>query len=267
MLIKNKLLQSTILAGLCAFSYSANATLLSGWGTNAGTYTYDYCPSYCQYGNYDFNGGAENAIAQSEITTSAGTANAYAELVGNSYLPVLKAYASANTGQEAGAGVFAAQGFTYTGSTGFNFVLNFNLHGTVDADEASLRADIGIISGSAIEYYPSIATSYYEVNMGQGLGLESVWIQNNGIEQNQSGTLSFWVNPGDSFFVLSELSTRARGGYADAWNTLTMDFTTSQGLVAAAQTQGNAPSPVPEPSSIIVLLTGLVYLLRKSINR
>ena len=72
-------------------------------------------------------------------------------------------------------------------------------------------------------------------------------------------SLTFTVNPGDSFMVHAELTTTAFDGSVNAMNTFSMDFTDDTGLQAASI------APVPVPAAVWLFVSGVLGLL--SISR
>jgi hypothetical protein len=230
-----------ILAGLlsAAFSFSADAGLV------------DFAVSTYVSGTY--SGGDNMRDTYNEV----GNQNkAMASLSGQSFLPTIKVMAQSSGTTYSRA--LALQKFTYDGSAMGNFELNFNLHGDVSSN-SSLRADIGVVRADAVYFYDryGFGTNFFEGGgmMGQQLGYEAVF-SNTGIDQNKASSLTFNLQPGDSFFVYASVEAKAENGLVNAWNTLTMDFTDNTGLIAGS----SSPSvSVPEPSSIILMLSALVF--------
>lgn len=239
-----------ILASLlsAAFSFSANAGLV------------DYAVS--TYVNGTYSGGDNMSDTYNEVDSQN---KAMASLSGQSLLPTIKVMAQSSNTTHSRA--LALQKFTYDGTAMSSFELNFNLHGDESAG-SSLRADIGVILADQVYFYDTygFATNFFEggAMMGAKLGYEAVF-SDTGIDQNKASNLTFDIQPGDSFFVYASVEATARNGLVNAWNTLTMDFTDNTGLTAASFTPSVS---VPEPSSIILILSALVlFTRRKAFNK
>jgi len=157
------------------------------------------------------------------------------------------------------------QGYTYSGAD-TTMTLNFNLHGSVGNNDSGLgdglvgsyasnrlRADIAVIFTSTLDWYPSFATLVYEVAGGPFID-QSVFI-NNGLDQNAVGSLTFDLVDGMDFYVVASMGASAQNGFADASNTLTMQFVDDTGLVAASV------SAVPVPAAVWLFGSGLIGLV------
>ena len=259
----NKSLLVTALLS-ASFSFNASAAITTGWGTYASTNTASNCPSYCGGGGdfqYD-SMGDEFITASSAEENAYANAKAYASLSGSSYLPTLKVEASAAQGKGGSASAFAVQGFSYTGAATSTITLNVNLHGSV-GDAASgysnntLRGDIAIFIGEGLEWYPHFSTLVYEVAYSapvENAGTESLFITN-GNDVNTAVSMSFDLNAGDSFYVVSLMAANSKNGFVDGWNTMTMDFNDASQLQAVSQV------PVPNAAwlfgSALVALAGI----------
>lgn len=264
-MINNNTLSALAGILLVITSLSSQATIINGWGAYAATSTNDNCPSYCD-GNseYDSSGGEGSIFATAE-QNSYGTAKALVDMSGSGYLPTLKVKASATAGKYAGATAFSSQGFNYSGQNDTSITLDINLHGSVGGNSSSnsLTAHIGIIIGTDFNFYPHFGTAYYECFCGRPSGLEYLNISS-GNDINKAGSISFDLQAGESFFVISEMNASSRNGFVDAWNTLTLGFQDSTGLHAV----GGAPTgnTIPEPSSIILVLMALTFLVRRQMT-
>lgn len=261
---KYKLLPALTGALLAITSLTSQAGIISGWGAYASTSTGDDCKNGCGVGSvaeYTRDGGHLSTFATSEENTY-GESKALVDLTGPGYLPTLKVLAKSTTpGKRAGAKAFAAQGFDYLGNANTTLTLNLNLHGSVSGD-ADLSTHIGILIGDDWGFYPGFATGYYEGGLLGGLkggGTEFLSIQS-GLNVNKLGSISFNLNPGESFYILSEMNASAYSGIADAWNTLTMKFSDDSNLRAAiAPINGS----IPEPSILLLMVLGLGFIYRK----
>ena len=232
-----------------ALSFSANAGLI------------DYGVSTDVTGGGSF-GGDNLDSAYNEVDSQN---KALVSLSGPSLLPTIKVMAqSSGTSYSQALGV---QKFIYDGSAMSNFELNFNLHGDVSSN-SSLRADIGVILADKVEFYSNygFATNFFEggAMMGKELGYKALF-SDVGMNQNTFGSLAFDIKPGDSFFVYASVFATAENGFVNAWNTLSLDFTDNTGLTAASFIPS---ASVPEPSSIILMLTGLfLFHTKKTFNK
>ncbi|MDH5396415.1 MAG: VPLPA-CTERM sorting domain-containing protein [Gammaproteobacteria bacterium] len=259
---KNLAILLSIALSLPAISQASHVT---GYGAYTSTSTANKCTSLtCETGydsitgitgdfQYDSDGAQYRSTASSSETTYAN-AQASSALSGASYLPTLRVQTTANTGSGAWASAFGVQAYTYTGLDSSIFTLDYNLHGSVGSNltgaigSSYLRGDIAILVGSEahLDWYPDISTLYYEVGYGfDQAGMDSLFI-NNGVDVNTSGSLSFGLNPGDIFYVIAALGAKSLDGYADSWNTFSMNFLDDTDLVAAT---APAVSAVPVPAA------------------
>ena len=243
---------------LAVTSISSQASLMSGWGSYAAARTTDADNNSVYVGS----GGEGGSFATVE-ENSYGSAEALVDMSGPGYLPTLKVKASAAAGQYAGATAFSSQGFNYTGDN-TTISLDINLHGSVGGPSTNeLTAHIGIIIGTDFNYYPDFGTAYYECFCGQKAGTEFLSIHNS-VDVNKTGNITFELNAGESFFVISEMNASSENGYVDGWNTLTFGFQDSTGLQAV----GGVPTgnEIPEPSSIVLFFMALMFLVRRQIK-
>ncbi len=193
-----------------------------------------------------------------------GQNKALASLSGGDLLPTLKVMSQSS--DSAYSGVIAVQKFTYDGSEASDFFLNFNLHGDVNSGASSpLRADIGVMAAEEVYFYShyGFATNFFEGGDGDMLGYESLFL-GNGMDQNASDSISFNIQPGESFFVYASMEARATNGIVDAWNTLSMNFTDSTGLTAGSFVPPTGS--IPEPSNLALLLVALFLISRKQLS-
>ncbi len=191
---------------------------------------------------------------------------ALASLSGNDLLPTIKVMSQSTSSGYSRA--LAVQKFTYSGNIASDFLLNFNLHGDVNSERSSsLRADIGIILADQVEFYPTygFATNFFEGGgmMGDQLGYEALFL-GNGINQNTSDSITFNIQPGESFYVYASTEAYVKNGFVNAWNTLTMNFTDSTGLKAGSFIPPQ--NAIPEPSIITLMLAALFFITRRKIS-
>ena len=141
------------------------------------------------------------------------------------------------------------------------FTLDYNLHGSTGdnptgrAYSNNLRADVAVLVGTDLEWYPDFATLVYEVAYNQkNVGTDSLFLNEaDGDNANLSGSFSFLLNSGDEFYVVGSMEAYTENGYADAWNTLSMNFQDDIGLVAV--------SAVPVPAAVWLFASGLIGLV------
>lgn len=242
---------------ICYLPQAAQAAIVDGYGAYASASTHGNCPSFCRGGGEYHDDGGEFSPSASAMESTFGSGQAYASLSGSTFLPTLKVKASSDLGRGGFANAFGVQGYSYSGSA-TTVTLDFNLHGSV-GDNApgyvnnSLRADVAVIIGSELGWYPSYATLVYEVAMGLSVvGDESVFISN-GIDQNAPGSITFDLEDGMDFYVVASMGATAKNGYANGWDTLTMDFDNASGLTAV--------SAIPVPAAVWLFGSGLLGLV------
>ncbi|GAA0817871.1 hypothetical protein GCM10009111_19820 [Colwellia asteriadis] len=240
-------------AGLlvAAFSFTANAGLVThAVSTNVGGQP-----------DSDTNGSSiyQELNAQNK---------AYASLTGAGFLPTLKVMAQSSSDSYSYVRALALQKFTYHGNEASTFLLNFNLHGDVNSSSnyLPLRSDIGILKGNNVWFYETydFPTNFFEGGLyndtNEMLGYKTIGIEN-GLNQNVADSLSFDIQPGESFFVYAQVSAEIQNGFVDAWNTLTMSFADSTGLTAASSMLPN--TDIPEPASALLLFSALALMARR----
>ena len=254
--------------GACSlFASNSFAIAIQGVGTYAGVSNYSNCPSFCygSSGSYDSNGDEGQVESFASLSNESGVGKAYSSFVSGSYMPLLRVETSAIDRASTGATAFSVQNFTNTGTETKTVDLNVNLHGSVSSNDPVhssnyLSASIAIISGTSLEWYPSFGTLVYEVAQPLFNPL-SLYI-GDGLDVNDFDTISFDINAGESFFIVSNMQANADNGYANAWNTLSMNFTDSSNLQAALQVAGpSTPVSVPEPKTVFLFALCLAGLL------
>jgi hypothetical protein len=255
--------------GACSlFASNSFAIAIEGVGTYTGVSNYTNCPSFC-YGNSgssDYDDGEGQVESSASLTVNGyGSGKAYSSFTSDSYMPLLRVETSAIARSSTAATAFSVQNFTNTGSDIKTVDLNVNLHGSVASNDSGdtsnhLSAQVAIISGTSLEWYPSFATLVYEV--AQPLFNPIYLSISDGLDVNFFDTISFDVNAGESFFIVSNMNAYANNGYADAWNTLSMNFSDSSNLQAALQVANTStPVGVPEPKTAFLLALCIVGLL------
>lgn len=250
----NKVLISSCL--MAVFSLSANATLV------------EFAAYTDVYGTT--NGGDNINNAFSELNANN---KAMVSFSNTDYLPSLKVKAKSNGTEGRQAKASALQKYTYNGNIAKDIILTYNLHGTKITSASQypsfLRADIGVILGNQVSYNSgtSFGTNFFEggalTGNNQNVGYNAIFLPE-GSNKNMFGQLIFNIQPGESFFLYSEVVARAYNGYIDAWNTLSMNFADNTGLTAASYTPPQ--SSIPEPSSIILFLSALALFTSRKIK-
>jgi len=257
----------TALSAVCLVSFSTQAKLMTGHFAEAWASSMT-CPSYCTDFEYNSDGGEMETSAYASIDNGTGYAQALANLTGSSYLPILKVEASAAYGKSGSAEAYGLQRYTYSGNSTTTIELNLNLHGSSmqgsENNSNYIRSQIAIFMGEEMDYYRSFE-SLMEVGT-EFADYASMRIRNE-IDANVPDTLMFEVNPGDSFFVVASMRAKARDGYSDAWNTLSMNFTNATGLVASSAPAEVTPKPIPEPSSILLFCLAILGFGVKRANK
>jgi hypothetical protein len=208
-----------------------------------------------------------------------GTAHAFADLrFANNTPAILRAEASltgntsgelhlgqAPNGAVADASAFASDLFQYTGTTPTALSVSFNLEGIVSDTPADNTLITGIYARMAVlantpnyHFLPFLDTLVFE--LGATLwDSESLQIDQDtgGLTATRTGSLSFSVNPGDTFYVWQKLNVAAVRGarFADAFHTLTSTFSEPQNVRSLS---------VPEPTSIgLLTFASAVTMLRR----
>lgn len=248
---------SVLLSGIALSS--AQAAIISGYGATAWTSTNSNCPSYCTGPSaYDSDGGAGQSSASS-VEDTYNFARSYVSLSGSTYLPILRVEAESDPMSNAVANAMGVQGYTYSGVDATTITLDFNLHGSVGVADTNasnrnvLEAGVAVFIGSELEFLGGYGTMVYE-NILPPVDSQQIFISQ-GTDVNQFGSINFDINPGDDFFVLGYLSASSRNGFAESWNTLTLEFEDDSYLAAADV------SAVPVPAAVWLFGSGLLGLI------
>jgi hypothetical protein len=248
-----------LLGALSIGSGQALALELGGYGTFVNSGTAGNCPSFCTGSAFaDQSNGDAGAEFASAVESTYGIARGSARFASDqSYLPELKAYAESAVGKRATATSFASQLFTFSGAEARNINLQVNLTGSVFENafgysSSGINASIAVVRGSNIPWYPSFGTLIFEaVSAEDRLALGDAFINVPGITSAQAN-LSFNLTPGESFFVVTQLTASSGNGVANAENTLKMNFDNAAGLVAI--------TAVPEAEGLWMAGAGLMAL-------
>lgn len=264
-----KKINTLILAVVFSVPLSANAAIISGWGAYSSVSTNGNCPSrgscsggFSEYANDGlYTGGSSSASVR--LANDSGSVSASSTLAGTGYTPILRANAASNVGTGAWATAYAVQGYTYMGAADTTLRLDFTLHGINSSADASIRGDVAILRGNQLEFYPHFATEVYEFGydmidtFGGQKSIKNIFMNDVG-ESTLSSFLDISLSYGDDFFIVSSLGANAyMGSTADAFNTLTMQFSG----VGAADLQAASVSAVPVPAAVWLFGSGLISLM------
>lgn len=267
-MFKNKIIFTLFSAILATMSAVSQATIIStdDLGVQAYTIAWANCPSYCS-GDHEGNTQYGTDTVTSTQNTY-GNALAIANLSGSDFLPDLKVYSEIGSNQKATSVARALQGYNYTGDVATSFTLDLNLHGFV-SDDATLLASVAIIKGSEVNFGWHIPTAYSEeIDQSQQGGTAGLQIESQSgdekKEENKSGSITFDLDVGESFFILTQIAAVSEGGVADGLNTLTMNFEDSTGLQAVLG--GTSSVEVPEPSTLMLFLASIALFFRRKLT-
>lgn len=252
------------------------------FATQTGVSTISPCPSFCGGSgsafDSDLDGGIGITSSDASLNNVDGIGNAHADLNGPTDLPVLRAesFSHALSGTVRSSRVssqaFGLQGF-YVGGT--SYTLDIFLSGIANDvpqtpgvfnEDGSAVAHVMIIRdndpSSDISFTSNYPTMKFENIPGSGdlellaetigpAGLSTLTIPPDNQVHIVMDTLTVTgLTPGELIYVWADLGTTGtRGGFGDAFSTLSMEFQDPTGLSHTA--------PVPEPEAYALLLAGL----------
>jgi hypothetical protein len=256
------------------------------FSAESGVTTLFPCPSFCggpgsRFEN-DSDGGVGMMSSFSSLNNVDGIGNARASLSGPTELPILSAEAFSQSNSRAAAQAFGMQGF-YVNSSEYS--LDITLSGiAMDNPAPGNNADGSAVAnvmifrdndpGTDVVPTSHYATMKFEVIPGSGdlelladavngSGLATLTISPDNSVHSVSTTLTVsGLEINELIYVWAEvLVGGTRGGFGDAFDTLTMEFQNPQGL-------SHTPHPViPEPTSVFLMLLGTAGLIAARRNR
>lgn len=258
----------------------------SVFGVQTSVNTLSPCPSFCggPTGSFDGSGdgGAGSVTASTTFSGVDGNGAAFADFSDiNNYLPIMgvKAYSNAEgvgddltRSSEVSAWATGMHGYTYTGDVtiteGIDIALTGEMGGTTSFGDVELAARVMVVLGTGISDFMTGYSAFdeYVFYDDDGLGLVKLdssyrGIQVMGSPQTVTDSLSFTLNPGDEFFVWSQLFAQGtRGGYADGYNTLTMSFVDGTNIIPTPSISGGI-GEVPVPAAVWLFGSGLIGLI------
>jgi hypothetical protein len=258
-LTKIFVLSAGIIGAFAANPSWAQDTPPSGYGVQVSSETAGNCPSYCTGSEFanQTNGGEGDQSASASQSTYGITRGSAQFAVGQTYLPELRAYASAGVGKRASTTSFASQLFTFSGAEARPFDIQVDLTGSVFNNangyaSNTIQASLAVVRGSNLPWYPSFGTLIFEaVSEQDRLAVEYAYINTPGVNSARTN-LRFGLTPGESFYVITALTASSANGFADAENTLKMSFDNAAGVVAI--------STVPEAEGVWMAGAGLLAL-------
>lgn len=255
-------------AALLLVSVSSHAAIVTGYGVSAGAATFPNCPSFCQGGSNerDSDGGEFATSATAQVNNTTANVFASGSFGGSAFTPVLRASADSplSAATQGTGGVTAIQGYTFTGGESTDFSLFVELDGTTiepqPSSDAVIGAELAVYILPNAPFVTDFGTLIFEIvplSGGTVLVQDQLFLTPGLGTTFASTTLDFTLNPGDEIYVFAGLNARAaRGGSADATNTLTLTFDDASQLQAAA-------IPVPAAIWLFASALGLVAGLRR----
>ena len=230
-----------------------------GYGAMAQATTHDdcndgICTGYAGTQRVENEGGS-TAYAED---TAAGEAKAQfmTSMLGAYESPTLKAFASAGFENWASSYTFGGLGYTNTSGGSLTIDLGFAMTGTITPGTGGytyteIGGTFGVLMTDTPYWYPDYGTAIYEGNYDDLAFEQSLMV-------GDSGSTSFTLADGETFFVVADLWASGYNGTADSFNSLTTSVN------ATAVGTPNTPA-VPLPASVWLLGAALggTGLMRK----
>lgn len=275
-------MKSKIFAVATLFSMSACATAAT-LGTFAQGYlgTLDGALDYLS--DTSLTAPATSQVSSTYVESGFSSSyDAFSSIDTTSLTPVLRASSANNKPYASTAVAYAAafQSYQYTGTMSQTITINLSLHANLlentkidnrltafgsyvtanfkvfSGDE--LRNDITNLSGCFTAVSFGLSTCETErasaFNAAYDIGNPATY--DNG-DYTIYDSVSFNVNPGDTFLIFADMQTYAPDGYSDASRTFNINFDNTSNLVAL-----NSPiSTVPVPATVWLFVSGLLGLI------
>jgi hypothetical protein len=220
------------------------------------------------FGNSEASGGEGVLSDSATLNEARGTFSSSVTLLDD-----LTAFASISTRAETfenatvRGSARAVDTFSYNGAAAAEFSVDINLSGSLE----NTPNDPSPVAGNFAEAYAILGTESLSYDLIV-FGIGEVWLPADSVldlQQTQSteilsGTLTFTVDPGQTFTIFATGTSRMYGenGIADASNTVSAGF--SGGPVSEL----SRVSPVPEPKAFALALglgaVGILLLRRRS---
>ncbi len=244
---------------LCFSSMTARAALQ---GASVGIFSISPCPSFCGgpggTSGSAFDGGEGEISAYTSLSDVRGNGQAIVSLAGQLLLPVLGSESFSNSNSQVSSDATGMMSYDYTGAASTTIDLDFALEGSTsilgtNTSDAFAQASVVVMKSNDFPFSTSFGTLVFELLSPEELvGYQQVNLSSNAALQTVGGSVSIDLEPGDRIAVWAQIITRAtRGGSADAFDTLTMNFSDTSGL---------APVTVPSPSSGLLSMIALGFL-------
>ncbi|NNL67988.1 MAG: hypothetical protein HKP30_17195 [Myxococcales bacterium] len=220
-------------------------------GAEVGISSLAPCPSFCggsgATSGFTSDGGGGSSSAADILDDVRGYGEGEAGFDAD-LLPTLGALANAEPNARVGVGATAYRAYTHSGPA-----TTMNLEVTLDGElssaqvlDAQARAVVSVILGTDLPHSTDVGSFRFEILPGEEdleeLGFVDLSLDNNVGPHSKTGSISFDVADGDTYFIWANLTASGtRDGTADALDTLTMTF-------------------VPEPQAALLVVFGLAAL-------
>ncbi len=249
-----------------AASAGLSSAQAATWGAQTDISMITPCPSFCGgsggQSSFSSDGGEFSSSAFTTLAGFGGTGQATANLNGPTLLPVLGAEGFSGQNSRTGSSAVGMHGYAYSGAAPTTISLDIQLDGerggTSDPTDAFVRSNVAVILGDVNDFVTDWSTFIFEVvPLTPGLtelGRSSLSLDLNAGQQTRSDSIEFTLNPGDEIFIWAGLEAGGtRGGFGDAFNTLTMSYSDDTGITPT--------SVVPVPAAAWLFASGLFGLI------